>query len=85
MKRHLKEKQRKIQKKLEEYEKMRKLHRDSRKRKNLPTVGIVGYTNAGKSSLLNSLTKKNVLAENKLFATLGTNIGKLFVRTNIEK
>ena len=70
MKRHLKEKQRKIQKKLEEYERMRKLHRDSRNRKNLPTVGIVGYTNAGKSSLLNSLTNKNVLAEDKLFATL---------------
>jgi len=85
MKRHLKEKQRKIQKKLEEYEKMRKLHRESRKRKNLPTVWIVGYTNAGKSSLLNSLTNKNVLAENKLFATLWTNIGKLFVWTDIQK
>jgi GTP-binding protein HflX len=58
MKRHLKEKVLKIEAKLKEYEKMRKLHRDGRIRKGMPTVGIVGYTNAGKSSLLNSLTKK---------------------------
>ncbi len=70
MKRHLQKKQMKIKKKLLEYEKMRKLHRQSRKKKNFPTVGIVGYTNAGKSTLLNSLTKKEVLAEDKLFATL---------------
>ncbi len=77
MKRHLKDKILKIEKKLKEYEKMRKLHRDFRKKKWLPTVGIVGYTNAGKSSLLNAMTDKWVLAENKLFATLGTNVGKI--------
>lgn len=70
MKRHLKERVYKVQQKLEEYAKMRKLHRESRSRKSLPVVGIVGYTNAGKSSLLNLCTKKNVLAANKLFATL---------------
>ncbi len=85
MKRHLKEKIYKIKKKLNEYEKMRTLHRNSRKKKNLPIVWIVWYTNAGKSSLLNSLTKKNVLAENKLFATLWTNVWKLFIRTDKEK
>jgi len=85
MKRHLKYKVFKIKKKLAEYEKMRKLHRESRKKKNFPVVGIVGYTNSGKSSLLNSLTKKNVLAENKLFATLGTNVGKMFVFTDLSK
>lgn len=85
MKRHLKEKTLKIKKKLEEYEKMRMLHRQSRQKKSLPTIGIVGYTNAGKSSLLNSLTRKDVLAEDKLFATLGTNVGKLFVFTDMEK
>lgn len=84
MKRHLKEKILKIEKKLIEYEQMRKLHRDSRKKKWMPTIGIVGYTNAGKSSLLNALTNKGVLAENKLFATLGTNVGKCYLITNPE-
>ncbi len=84
MKRHLKEKVLKIEKKLVEYEQMRKLHRDSRKKKGMPTTGIVGYTNAGKSSLLNAMTNKGVLAENKLFATLGTNVGKCYLITNPE-
>ena len=82
MKRHLKEKTRKIEDKLKEYAKMRKLHRESRKKKGMPTIGIVGYTNAGKSSLLNGLTRKGILAENKLFATLGTNVGNLYVITD---
>ena len=82
MKRHLKEQSMKIEKKLVEYAKMRKLHRDARIKKWMPTVGIVGYTNAGKSSLLNGLTKKWVLAENKLFATLWTNVWNLYVITD---
>lgn len=77
MRRHLRDKILKIEEKLKECENMRKLHRESRKRKWLPTVGIVWYTNAGKSSLLNVMTNKWVLAENKLFATLGTNVGKI--------
>ena len=85
MRRHLKEKEYKIKEKLKEYEKMRKLHRESRIKKNLDTVGIVWYTNTGKSSLLNAFTRKNILAENKLFATLGTNVGKMFVFTDQEK
>ena len=44
--------------------------RKSRQRNNVPVIGIVGYTNAGKSTLLNTLTHSDVLAENKLFATL---------------
>lgn len=79
MKRHLKEKMFKIEKKLKEYEQMRKLHRESRIKKGMPTVWIVGYTNTGKSSLLNVLTKKWILAENKLFATLGTHVGNLYL------
>ena len=85
MKRHLKEKQIKIKEKLKEFEKMRELHRQSRIKKWLPIIWIVGYTNAGKSSLLNALTKKWVLAENKLFATLWTNVWKLFLFTDPEK
>lgn len=84
MKRHLKIQILKIEKELKEYEKMRKLHRDSRIKKWMPTVGIVGYTNTGKSSLLNAMTKKGILAENKLFATLGTHVGKLYIMKNPE-
>ena len=50
--------------------KRRKLRRGVRTSKGLPTVSIVGYTNAGKSTLLNNLTQSHVAAENALFATL---------------
>ncbi len=79
MKRHLRDKELEIHRKLETYERTRALHRDRRKERGFTTVGIVGYTNAGKSSLFNSLTKKWVLAEDKLFATLGTSVGKVWV------
>lgn len=80
MKRHLREKERLIIEKLNVYAKTRAEHRKARKRKDLKTVWIVGYTNAGKSSLMNSLTHKWVLAEDKLFATLGTSVGKMFIQ-----
>jgi GTP-binding protein HflX len=48
----------------------RERHRARRAKAELPIVSIVGYTNAGKSTLLNNLTQSNVMAENKLFATL---------------
>ena len=48
----------------------------------MPTVWIVGYTNTGKSSLLNAMTKKWILAEDKLFATLGTHVGKIYIMTD---
>jgi GTP-binding protein HflX len=48
----------------------RKLRRSRRSRNDVPIVSIVGYTNAGKSTLLNRLTQSEVVAENKLFATL---------------
>ncbi len=50
--------------------KNRSQRRSRRLRKDLPTISIVGYTNAGKSTLLNTLTNSYVLVENKLFATL---------------
>jgi GTP-binding protein HflX len=50
--------------------KRRNLRRAKRARKEMPTISIVGYTNAGKSTLLNSLTHSSVFVEDKLFATL---------------
>ncbi|MCW5854173.1 MAG: GTPase HflX, partial [Anaerolineae bacterium] len=55
---------------LEDVRKQRALHRRQRQRSDIPVVAIVGYTNAGKSTLLNSLTGADVLAEDMLFATL---------------
>jgi len=59
-----------LQKDLEEVRKHRAIQREGRARHQWPVVAIVGYTNAGKSSLLNRLTKAGVIAEDKLFATL---------------
>lgn len=59
-----------LQKEIEEVEKHRHLIRTRRQKNNMPVVAIVGYTNAGKSTLLNALSGSDVLAENKLFATL---------------
>src|SRR6185295_3153259 len=59
-----------LEKEIEELGKRRQERRKKRGRRHLPVVAIVGYTNAGKSTLLNTLTEGDVLAENKLFATL---------------
>ena len=59
-----------IEKRLDKVGRQREQGRRSRKRANIKTVSIVGYTNAGKSTLFNLLTKADVLAEDKLFATL---------------
>lgn len=55
---------------LEEVRAHRGRHRERRRKAGLPTVAIIGYTNAGKSTLLNSLADADVLVEDKLFATL---------------
>ncbi len=55
---------------LQEIEKQRSLRRSSRKKNDIPLVALVGYTNAGKSTLLNQLSGSSVLAEDRLFATL---------------
>jgi GTP-binding protein HflX len=55
---------------LEDVRRHRALHRRQRKRMAMPMIAIVGYTNAGKSTLLNALSGANVLVEDKLFATL---------------
>ncbi|MGN1063192.1 MAG: GTPase HflX [Alphaproteobacteria bacterium] len=60
----------KIKKELAEVKKTRQLHRKARKRVPYPIVALVGYTNAGKSTLFNQLTRADVFAEDLLFATL---------------
>ena len=59
-----------LKRELEEIERHRDLLREKRRSSSLKTVAIVGYTNAGKSTLLNTLTDAGVLEEDKLFATL---------------
>ncbi len=61
-----------VDQEIQEVRAHRAIQRQQRIRSNVPTFAIVGYTNAGKSSLLNSLTEANVLSEDKLFATLDT-------------
>lgn len=79
MKRHLRQREISIREELEKCKKVRNEHRKARKRKWFITIGIVGYTNAGKSSLLNLLTKKWVLSQDKLFATLWTSVWKMHI------
>lgn len=79
MKRHLRKQELSILKKLKHYETIHSGHRKRRRRQDLKTAAIVGYTNAGKSSLLNALTQKGVYAADELFATLDTRIGKLYI------
>lgn len=59
-----------LNRELKEVKQHREVTRSKRSRKNIPVVAIVGYTNAGKSTLLNTLTDADVLEEDKLFATL---------------
>lgn len=62
----------------------RRLRREKRVKSRIKTVSIVGYTNAGKSTLMNSMTKAGVLAEDKLFATLDPVSRKLWLGENRE-
>ena len=68
--RHMQRRIRALEDQLAEMDKNRRTMRATRQRSGVPTVALVGYTNAGKSTLLNRLTDAGILAENKLFATL---------------
>ena len=65
-------------KEIEKIRRDRSLRRAQRKKSNIPNVALVGYTNAGKSTLLNTLSKSNVLTEDKLFATLDPTIRRVY-------
>lgn len=66
-----------LERELKELAKQRAERRRRRNSEDVPVVAIIGYTNAGKSTLLNTLTNAGVLAENKLFATLDTRSRRL--------
>ncbi len=79
LKRMLRDRITRLEHELEGLSKQRKVTREARNRSGLPIVSLVGYTNAGKSTLLNSLTGSDILAEDRLFATLDPTSRRLFL------
>ena len=77
--RHIRRRITSLEKELSELEKRRQFMRVGRTKNNIPVVAIVGYTNAGKSTLLNKLCNSEVFVENKLFATLDPSARKLIL------
>ncbi|KAF8673163.1 hypothetical protein HU200_048711 [Digitaria exilis] len=73
-----------LKKELESVRKHRKLYRSRRQSVPIPVVSLVGYTNAGKSTLLNRLTGADVLAEDKLFATLDPTTRRVLMKNGTE-
>ena len=76
---HIERRMNKLRKELEQLAKTRQTQRKQRLAAGIPQMCLIGYTNAGKSSILNVLTRSKVLAENRLFATLDTTTRELFV------
>ena len=82
--RHIRERINRLQNELEQVRQVRAVQRDRRMKNSVPVVAIVGYTNAGKSTLLNKLTGAGIPANNRLFDTLDTTSRQLTVSDNLD-
>ncbi len=82
--RHLKRREEQLLSELEDLDRGRATQRKARERSGITKVSIVGYTNAGKSTLLNRLTDAGILAEDKLFATLDPTTRKFALPCGVE-
>ncbi len=82
--RHIRERISRLQSELEQVRQVRSVQRERRMKNAVPVVAIVGYTNAGKSTLLNRLTGAGIPANNRLFDTLDTTSRQLHVSDNLD-
>ena len=82
--RRIRERMTELRRRLDELEKQRSLRRKSRERNEIPVVALVGYTNAGKSTLLNALTGSDVYVQDQLFATLDAVSRRMVTPENTE-
>ena len=82
--RHIRERINRLEEELEQVRKVRGVQRERRRKNSVPVVAIVGYTNAGKSTLLNQLTDAGIPANNRLFDTLDTTSRQLTVSDNLD-
>jgi len=82
--RHIRRKIQKLEEELEEVRRNRATQRRSRERSNVPVLALVGYTNAGKSTILNLLTNAGIPARNRLFDTLDTTTRRVKITDNTE-
>ena len=83
-KRHIRERITRLEHELEQVRQVRGVQRERRMKNSVPVVAIVGYTNAGKSTLLNHLTGAGIPANNRLFDTLDTTSRQLTVSDNLD-